>query len=60
MRVIYSDGEGLIQGGDLFYIPAGHVLVVEEDIDFLEFSLPAAHDAVLEVIKRNTDAGGAT
>jgi hypothetical protein len=57
--VIYTDGEELMQAGDLFYIPAGHVPIVEEDIEFLEFSPPAEHEAVLDVVKRNAAAAGA-
>ncbi len=59
MRVIYDDGEELMQAGDLIYFPPGHVPIVEEDIEFLEFSPPAEHEAVLDVIKRNAAAAGA-
>jgi hypothetical protein len=59
MRVIYDDGEELMQAGDLFYIPAGHVPIIEEDIEFLEFSPPAEHQAVLDVVKHNAAATGA-
>src|SRR5262245_28548249 len=59
MRVIYDDGEELLQAGDLVYIPPGHVPIVEEDIEFLEFSPPAESEAVLEVVKRNVAAAGA-
>jgi hypothetical protein len=41
------------------YIPPGHVPIVEEDIEFLEFSPPAEHEAVLDVVKRNAAAAGA-
>jgi len=57
MRVIYANGEEILQAGDLFYIPAGHTPLVEEDIEFLEFSPPAEHEAVLDVVKRNAAAG---
>jgi hypothetical protein len=59
MRVIYDDGEELMQAGDLMYIPPGHVPIVEEDIEFLEFSPPTEHEAVLDVVKRNAAAAGA-
>ncbi|MFN8678568.1 MAG: cupin domain-containing protein [Thermomicrobiales bacterium] len=58
MRVIYADGEELMQAGDLFYIPPGHVPIVEEDIEFLEFSPPGDHEIVLETVKKN--AAGAS
>lgn len=56
VRVISDDGEELIQAGDLFYLPPGHVPIVEEDVEFLEFSPPADHQAVLDVIARNATA----
>ena len=59
VRVISDDGEELIQAGDLFYLPPGHVPIVEEDVEFLEFSPPADHQAVLDVIERNAAAATA-
>ena len=39
MRIIYDDGkEELIHAGDVFYFPAGHTGIVEEDAKFVEFS----------------------
>jgi len=59
MRVLNRDGEETLQAGDLCYISPGHAPIVEEDVEFLEFSPPAEHEAVLEVIKRNAAAAGA-
>src|SRR5262245_2925028 len=59
MRVLYDDGEETLRSGDLFYLPPGHAPIVEEDIEFLEFSPPAEHEAVLEVVKRNAAAAAA-
>jgi hypothetical protein len=54
MRIIYADGgEELMQTGDLFYIPAGHAPIVEEDVEFVEISPPAEADAVMDVVRRN-------
>ncbi len=39
--------------GDLYYLPPGHTGVVEEDFECIEFSPPAAHEQVLDVVKRN-------
>lgn len=58
MRVVYLDGEEIMQTGDLCYIPPGNAPIVEEDIEFLEFSPPAEHEAVLDVIKQNAAAAG--
>jgi uncharacterized protein DUF861 len=55
MRVSYKDGqEEVIATGDLFYLPAGHTGVVEEEFAGIEFSPPAAHEKVLEIVRRNS------
>jgi len=43
----------MLCAGDLYYLPPGHIGVVEEDLECMEFSPPAANEQVLEVIKRN-------
>jgi len=53
MRVSYADGQETIRAGDLFYLPAGHTGVVEEDFECVEFSPAAEHEAVLDVVRRN-------
>ncbi len=52
IRVTYADGEEVIRAGDLFYWPTGHTVLVEEDIEYVEFSRPAEHDVVLDHVKR--------
>ena len=57
MRVIYTDGqEEALGAGDLWYLPPGHTVVVEEDVEFVEFSPPGEYDEVLEVLQRNAAA----
>ncbi|HEY1296539.1 MAG TPA: cupin domain-containing protein [Chloroflexota bacterium] len=53
IRIIYPDCEEVLRTGDLYYLPSGHTAIVEEDFESVEFSLPAAHEQVLDVIKRN-------
>jgi hypothetical protein len=53
LRVIYADHQEVLRAGDLYYLPSGHTAVVEEDYEAAEFSPPAAHEQVLDVIKRN-------
>ena len=48
MRVTYADGEEILEAGDLFYLPPGHTPLVEEDVEFVEFSRPAEHQPVLD------------
>ena len=39
IRVIYDDGtEETVKGGDVFYWPAGHTVIVEEDVKIIDFS----------------------
>ena len=53
MRVSYAAGQEVRRAGDLYYLPPGHTGVVEEDFECIEFSPPAAHEQVLDVIKHN-------
>ena len=50
-RVTYADGsEEITKAGDLCYLPPGHTAVIEEDIEFVEFSRPAEIQPVLDHI----------
>ena len=53
MRVTSADGEETFQAGDLFYMPPGHTVAVEQDVEYVEFSPPAAHDEFMAVATRN-------
>jgi len=53
MRVSYADSQEVLRAGDLYYLPPGHTGMVEEDFECIEFSPPAAHEQVLDVVKRN-------
>jgi hypothetical protein len=55
-RVIYADGEEILKAGDLFYLPPGHTAVVEEDVEFVEFSRPAEFQPVLDHLARAASA----
>lgn len=46
MRVTSPDGEETFAAGDLYYLPPGHTMVVDEDVELLEFS-PADQMAAL-------------
>ena len=54
MQVSYADSQEVIRPGDLFYLPPGHTGVVEEDFECVEFSRPAEHEPVMDVIRHNT------
>ena len=53
MRITAADGEEVLQAGDHFYLPPGHTMAVEEDVEYVEFSPPAEHDAFLTLAMRN-------
>lgn len=53
MRVSYADPEEVLRAGDLFYSPAGHIGLVEEDFEAVEFSRPLEHEPVMDVIKHS-------
>jgi mannose-6-phosphate isomerase-like protein (cupin superfamily) len=59
MLVKYADGEEPLRVGDLFYLPPGHAVAVEEDVEYVELSPPTAHDNFVEAAKRNSTAGRA-
>ena len=52
-RVTYADdSEEVLQAGDLCYLPPGHTAVVEEDVEFVEFSRPEEHQPTLDHFAR--------
>jgi ribosomal protein L16 Arg81 hydroxylase len=39
MRVKYDDGtEEVLNAGDVFYLPAGHIGIIDEDTKVIEFN----------------------
>jgi hypothetical protein len=51
VRIKYDDGtEEVITTGDVFYLPPGHTLMVEEDMKFLDFSPEKELNEVFEHI----------
>ena len=53
MRIKYRDREEVVSAGDLYYLPPGHIPVVEEQIEVVEFSPKGEYQKTLEVIRRN-------
>src|SRR5688572_29722958 len=59
MPVANADGgQETLRADDLFHLPPGHTVAVEEDVAYVEFSPPAAHDAFLAAAKRNAATAG--
>lgn len=48
IRVLFEDGtEEFVNGGEVYYWPSGHTILVEEDVRMVEFS---PHDEMSEVL----------
>lgn len=60
VRLIYADKtEELNKAGDVFYWPAGHTAIVEEDVKFIDFSPEKESDEVMQNIgRRMAELGG--
>lgn len=56
VRVKYADREETIKAGDLYYMPPGHLPVIEEDCELVEFSPKGEYQKTLAVLERNMQA----
>lgn len=56
LKIQYDDTEETLRTGDVFYLPAGHTGVAEEDTEFLEVSPPVQHQQFIDVAHRNLEA----
>lgn len=53
MSVKYKDKEEVVKAGDAYYLPPGHIAVVEADSEMVEFSPKEEYKKVHEVVERN-------
>ena len=59
VRIMYADStEETLREGDIFYLPPGHVPIVDEDLEVFEVSPPAAMDELIAVLNRNAAVAG--
>ena len=56
MLVKYEDGEEIIQAGDAYYLPPGHIAIVEADSKMVEFSPKNEYQKTHEAVERNFTA----
>ena len=56
LRVKYADREEVINAGDAYYMAPGHIPVVEEDCEVVEFSPKGEYQKTMEVAVRNYEA----
>lgn len=53
-RIIYDNGvEEVLEAGDVYYLPAGHTAIVEEDMKCIMFSPDTEHGEVLDHAMKN-------
>jgi mannose-6-phosphate isomerase-like protein (cupin superfamily) len=58
-KIRYEDStEETLKTGDVFYLPPGHVPIVEEDLEFFEVADPEKVDQVIEAFNRNAEPAG--
>ncbi len=53
MRIKYRDRDEVINAGDAFYMPSGHIPVTEEDCELVTFSPKGENKKVMEMLARN-------
>ena len=57
LRLTYAGGsEEVLREGDLYYMPAGHTGVAEEDLEFVEVVPHEGHQQFLENAQKNLAA----
>jgi hypothetical protein len=56
LRVRYRDHDEVLSAGDIYYMPAGHTCLFEEDTEVVEFSPRGAYAKTMEVVARNVAA----
>ena len=59
IRLIYDDGtEEVTRAGEVFYWPAGHTAIVEEDVKIIDFSPEKEFGEVMEhIFKKMAEVG---
>ncbi len=56
MRIQYPDHDEVINAGDAFYKPPGHVPITEEDCELVTFSPKGENRKTMELLVRNREA----
>jgi hypothetical protein len=56
MRIRYQDHEEVIEAGDAYYMAPGHLPLIEEDTEVVEFSPMGEYQKTMEVAGRNMAA----
>ncbi|MBI4302482.1 MAG: cupin domain-containing protein [Chloroflexi bacterium] len=51
-RIKYADREEIIQGGDAYYMAPGHIPIIEEESEFVEFSPKGEYQKTMEALAK--------
>ena len=57
IRIRYQDHDEVITAGDAYYLSPGHLPLMEEDTEIVEFSPLGEYHKTLEVVAKNIAAG---
>lgn len=60
LRIKYADRDEVLNAGDVYYMAPGHIPVIEEDAEVVEFSPSGEYQKTMEVAARNYAAMQAT
>ena len=55
-RVKYADREEVVNAGEVYYMSPGHIPIIEEDAEIVEFSPKGEYQKTMEVAMRNYEA----
>src|SRR5215208_5706752 len=50
MRIKYADHEEVVQAGDAYYMAPGHIPVVEEELELIEFSPAGEYQETMKAL----------
>ena len=56
IRIKYPNHDEILTAGDAYYLVPGHVVVIEEDCELVEFSPKGEYQKTMEVAARNMAA----
>ncbi|WMW22978.1 hypothetical protein RE476_03890 [Methanolobus mangrovi] len=53
MVIKYKDNEEIVNAGDIYYLPPGHIAVMEAGTEIIEFSPEDEYSKTMEVVEQN-------
>lgn len=56
MLIKYDGQEEIINAGEVYYLPPGHIPIFEEDTELIEFSPRGEYQKTMDAVKQNMEA----